>query len=173
MIDTTGERIDRLVAIDRSGRTLRRGLTDEEILDRIGDADVIGFSLMFSQDWPVARSLIGKVRERHPNSILIAGGEHFTAEPVSALENTGLDYVLVGEGDRVVCELMEHLQGKRPIEEIPGVYFRNGHDVRSSSRMARVRTSMRFPGRPGTWSRSRTTSPMDGLGVIAAEHAAQ
>ena len=139
IIDTTGERIDRLVAIDRSGRTLRRGLTDEEILDRIGHADVIGFSLMFSQDWPVARSLIGKVRARHPETVLIAGGEHFTAEPRAALESTGLDYVLVGEGDRVVCDLMEHLAGRRPIEEIPGVYFRDRNDIRASSRTARVR----------------------------------
>ena len=35
IIDATGERIDRLVPIDHSGRFLRRGLTDEEILDRI------------------------------------------------------------------------------------------------------------------------------------------
>lgn len=139
LVDTTGERIDRLVAIDRTGRTLRRGLTDDEILDRIGDADVIGFSLMFSQDWPVARALIRKVRARHPDAVLIAGGEHFTAEPVGALASTGLDYVLVGEGDRVVCDLMEHLQGKRPIADVPGVYFRDGEDIRTSSRMARLR----------------------------------
>ena len=146
IIDATGEAIDHLVAIDRSGRTLRRGLTDDEILNRIGDADVIGFSLMFSQDWPVTRSLIGKVRARHPRSILIAGGEHFTAEPVGALQSTpGLDYVLVGEGDRVVCDLMEHLEGTRAIEDIPGAYFRNGRDVRASSRMARVRNLDALP----------------------------
>jgi radical SAM superfamily enzyme YgiQ (UPF0313 family) len=145
VIDTTGERIDRLVPIDRSGRFLRRGLTDEEILDRIGDADVIGFSLMFSQDWPVARALIRKVRERHPDSTLIAGGEHFSAEPIGALDGTGLDYVLVGEGDRVVCDLMEHLQGKRPLDEIPGVYFRDGDEIRTSSRMARMRSLDALP----------------------------
>ena len=141
IIDTTGEAIDRFVAIDSSGRTLRRGLADEEILERIGGADVIGFSLMFSQDWPVARRLIGKVRERYPKSILIAGGEHFTAEPVGALQSgAGLDYVLIGEGDRVVCELFDYFDGKRPLEDMPGVYFRDPdrQDIRQSSGMARI-----------------------------------
>lgn len=145
IIDSTGERIDRLVPIDGSGRTLRRGLTDEEILNRIGDADVIGFSLMFSQDWPVTRALIGKVRERYPKSVLIAGGEHFTAEPVGALQSTGLDFVLVGEGDRVVCDLLEHLEGKRSIDDIPGAYFRDGGHILPSSRMARVRNLDALP----------------------------
>jgi radical SAM superfamily enzyme YgiQ (UPF0313 family) len=144
IIDPTGEAIERFVAVDSGGRTLRRGLTDEEILDRIAGSDVIAFSLMFSQDWLVARELIAKVRARFPNSVLVAGGEHFSAEPVGALEGApGLDYVLVGEGDQVICDLFEHLEGRRPIETIPGVYFRepgrDGGPIRHNAGMSRVR----------------------------------
>ena len=110
-IDPTGEGIERLIPIDETGQTVRRGLTDEEIIDRIpADAELIGFSLMFSQDWLQARALINAVRERFPRAILVAGGEHFAAEPEGAITTSGLDYVLVGEGDRVICDLVEYVR---------------------------------------------------------------
>lgn len=144
IIDPTGEAIDRFVPTDAGGRTLRRGLTDEEILERIGAADVIGFSLMFSQDWLPARTLIAKVRARFPDSVLVAGGEHFTAEPVGALVGApGLDYVVIGEGDRVICDLLDSLEGRRALESVAGVYFREGGrgggPIRCSDPMARIR----------------------------------
>ncbi len=124
IIDVTGEAIDRFTPIDESGVLLRRGLTDEEILERLGPSDVIGFGLTFSQDWLEARGLIRAVRERHPRAVLVAGGEHFTAEPVGAMQDSPLDFILEGEGDRVICDLMEHLAGRRAIEEIPGCWYR-------------------------------------------------
>ncbi len=123
VIDPTGEAIDRFTPL--GGELIRRGLTDDEILARIGNPDLIGFSLMFSQDWLVARALIERVRAAHPRVPLVAGGEHFSAEPVGALTTApGLDYVLLGEGDRSLLDLIEHLDGSRNVDEVPGLYYR-------------------------------------------------
>jgi radical SAM superfamily enzyme YgiQ (UPF0313 family) len=124
IIDTTGEALDRYTAIDDAGLLLRRGISDEDILERLEESDVIGFGLMFSQDWLPARQLIATVREHHPKAILIGGGEHFTAEPVGAMNDSKLDFILEGEGDRSVCELFEHLEGKRAIDDVPGCWYR-------------------------------------------------
>jgi radical SAM superfamily enzyme YgiQ (UPF0313 family) len=135
-IDPTGEGIDRLTPIDETAQTVRRGLTDDEILDRIPlDSELIGFSLMFSQDWLEARALINRVRERFPNAVLVAGGEHFAAEPEAAITTSGLDYVLVGEGDRVICDLVEHVQGQRPLADVAGCWYRGsaGEPKRTSA----------------------------------------
>lgn len=137
VIDAIGEAIDQLHPADAEGVILRRGLTDGEIIERIGRADVIGFSLMFSQDWLETRRLIAAVREAFPSAVLIAGGEHVSAEPRHALDTSALDYVLTGEGDRSVCELMEHLRGDRPIEEVGGCWYRFGDEVRSTGRSSR------------------------------------
>ncbi len=140
VIDTTGEALDRFTPLDADGVLLRRGISDEEILERLEASDVIGFGLMFSQDWLPARELIRKVRARHPHAVLVGGGEHFTAEPAAALVDSPLDFVLEGEGDRVVCDLLEHVAGRRPIEEIPGCWYRApGGETRRTSAKVRVR----------------------------------
>jgi hypothetical protein len=47
IIDTNGEALDRFTPLDAKGLLLRRGLSDEEILERLEPSDVIGFGLMF------------------------------------------------------------------------------------------------------------------------------
>jgi radical SAM superfamily enzyme YgiQ (UPF0313 family) len=140
VIDTTGEAIEQYTPLDASGVTLRRGLTNEQILDRLRLTDLVGFSLMFSQDWLQARELIRLVRAQHPKAALVAGGEHFSAEPEGAMADSPLDFVIVGEGDRVICELIEHLEGKRPIAQVPGCWYRTPEGaVVKSGAMVRVK----------------------------------
>lgn len=140
IIDTTGEALDRYTPIDDAGLLLRRGISDDDILERLEDSDVIGFGLMFSQDWLPARQLIATVRARHPRAILIGGGEHFTAEPVGALEDSALDYILEGEGDRSVVDLFEHLGGTRGLEDVPGCWYRTADgEIRHTTAKVRVR----------------------------------
>src|SRR5437773_1139462 len=140
IIDTTGEALDRFTPMDEQGILLRRGISDAEILERLEHSDVIGFSLMFSQDWLPARELIRKVRAHYPGAALVGGGEHFTAEPVGALEDSPLDFILEGEGDRLICGLLEHLAGRRPLDEVPGCWYRTADgEVRRSCAKVRVR----------------------------------
>ncbi len=135
-IDPTGEAIERLTPFGEDAKTVRRGLTDDEILDRIPeDSELIGFSLMFSQDWLEARELIKRVRARFPTAALVAGGEHFAAEPEGALQDSPLDFILTGEGDRVICDLAEHLQGTRPLSQVAGCWHRgpNGEATKTGA----------------------------------------
>jgi len=140
IIDTTGEALDRFTPIDDDGILLRRGLSDDEILERIERSDLIGFGLMFSQDWLEARGLIEKVRAAHPNATLVAGGEHFTAEPEGALRDSSLDFILEGEGDRAICDLALHLEGRRDLEDVPGCWMRTADgEIRRTTGKVRVR----------------------------------
>src|SRR5262245_37099138 len=146
IVDSQGEALEQFTALDAEGLLLRRGLTDEEILDRIEPSDVIGFSLTFSQDWLPARELIRKVRARFPRAVLVAGGEHFTAEPVGTMEDAPLDFVLEGEGDRVMGDLLTHLGGERPLEEVPGCWHRTADgEIRRTTAKVRVRDIDQLP----------------------------
>ena len=146
IIDTNGEALDRFTPLDAKGLLLRRGLSDAEILERLEPSDVIGFGLMFSQDWLPARQLIHAVRAKQPKAVLVGGGEHFTAEPVGALEDSPLDFIVEGEGDRVICDLVEHLEGRRALEDVPGCWYRSTDgEIRRTTGKVRVRDINSLP----------------------------
>src|SRR5205823_2271077 len=65
-IDACGEALHNRV-VDEHGM-LRVGLAVEAIVERVrhARADVIGISIGFSQDWPVARALLGAMRTACP-----------------------------------------------------------------------------------------------------------
>jgi radical SAM superfamily enzyme YgiQ (UPF0313 family) len=108
VIDGIGEAIDSYYPFDTN--ILYRGLSISEIVSRCTKSDVFGLSVMFSQDWPITRLLIKKLKEKFPMALLVVGGEHATAEPVGALEDCPeLDYVVIGEGDLVFLDLLTAL----------------------------------------------------------------
>jgi len=56
------------------------GITSEAIIERIpADAELIGYSCMFTGNWLFDRALIDKIGDCFPNATIIAGGEHITA----------------------------------------------------------------------------------------------
>lgn len=103
-----------------------RGLPFAEIIARIPkDSEIIGFGLMFSAAWPVVRDLIQEVRNHFPNAKLILGGEHGTGAPKLSLEQSPLDFVVMGEGEEVIVNLLNAISKKENPENLPGIAFRN------------------------------------------------
>lgn len=86
-----------------------QGIGLDELVERIpADADVIGFSSMFSCEWVLLKDLIARVRGRFPNKLLVGGGEHFTALAEYSLRDCpALDAVVKGEGEYTFRELIE------------------------------------------------------------------
>ncbi len=86
-----------------------QGLTIAEIVDRIDErADVIGFSAMFSGEWPITRTIIKAARRRFPNALFVGGGEHITALTEYSLRDCPeLDVCVRGEGEQAMFEICE------------------------------------------------------------------
>src|SRR5262245_28548440 len=101
IVDAVGEDLDRFWTMREYPGLFMKGLSFPETIDRIpGDTDVIGFSAMFSAEWPVQRALIAATRERFPNALFVAGGEHITALPDYSLRDCpALDVCVRGEGE--------------------------------------------------------------------------
>src|SRR5712692_5146976 len=80
IVDAIAEALNRVWPVAEFPGYQCHGLTFDEIIERIPhDTGVIGFSTMFSGEWPIVRSLIRAVRQRFPDALLVAGGEHVTA----------------------------------------------------------------------------------------------
>lgn len=73
-----------------------------------------------------AIELIRESRQAFPRSTIVVGGFHFGNCAEDTIRNVPeVDVVVRGEGDEVIVELMEFAKGKRDIETISGITFRD------------------------------------------------
>jgi anaerobic magnesium-protoporphyrin IX monomethyl ester cyclase len=71
------------------------------------------------------------IRPAAPDAVLMAGGPHSSIMPKEILlENPELDYSIYGEGEVTVCELMKVIEGTMKPQEVSGIGYRDGREVR-------------------------------------------
>ena len=125
IIDATGEQ--KLVKVKRSEDNLYnlQGLTSQEILESIDpNTFIFGISLMFSQEWPMHKILIQRIKKKFPKIIIVAGGEHPSAIPEYTLRDcSSIDYVIRGEGEFSMLEFTHNLFINKSVKNIPGISF--------------------------------------------------
>ncbi len=148
IVDAIGEGLSEFWPILEHPGYMAQGLTFEAILARIPrDTAVIGFSAMFSGEWPVSRRLITEVRKAFPDALLVAGGEHSTALSEYSLRDCpALDIVVRGEGEHTFFEVLEAHREGRGFAEVASVGFldANGGYVENGA-LARIRAIDEIP----------------------------
>lgn len=87
----------------------------EEILQT--EADVVGISVSI---WNVeqSRTLASILKESRPEIIIILGGPEVSYEPEFFIQNWDIDYIVSGEGEFVLGELLDALEKGGNIDEI-------------------------------------------------------
>lgn len=107
------------------------GLNIENMVKHIRpDVDVIGFSFMFTNSWYLDREVVAATRERFPNAIIIGGGEHATSVPEYCFNTApALDYIVMGEGEATMAELVHAIKTGEPVNEIGRIAFRENGKV--------------------------------------------
>jgi len=127
IIDMCGEDVDRSEVVD--GRYVQYGIPFSSLDRRLTQPDAIGFTCMFSQDWPFHRRLIQYVRKLCPQSLIMAGGEHITSLPEYSLADCPeLDICVLGEGEETSARLLAAIAAKKDFSEVPGLAYRNPTD---------------------------------------------
>jgi len=125
MIDAIGEGLNRTWPLKEYSGFRCHGLHFDEIISRIPKgADVIGFSGMFSGEWPVLRKLIIMVREHFPEALIVAGGEHITALTEFSLRDcSALDVCIRGEGEHTFYTLLKSYSEAGDFSNIDGIGY--------------------------------------------------
>lgn len=142
VLDAVGEAPDQVTSGPRKKLVLL-GLRPEQIVERLDpDADAFGITNMWSFSWPVVRDIIRAVKARYPHTPIVAGGEHFTGLPDFSMEQTPLDYVVLGEGEEGAVEVFAALErgdAADQIAKIAGIWYRDGDGKPTKSLTARAR----------------------------------
>ncbi len=73
--------------------------------------------------------LVKQIKEKNKKNIIILGNAHATSVPEILIKEKNVDYVIVGEGERVFYELCNNILNNKSNEEIKGAYFKKENKV--------------------------------------------
>lgn len=112
---------------------LRIGLTDAEIAAEIRnfDPDIVGITNPFTSQFNSTVKAASLIKRLNPDIKVVAGGVHPSAMPNQCIIYKDIDFVIKGEGENPMVELLLALQGKYSLSEVKGLYYkkRNGEVV--------------------------------------------
>jgi radical SAM superfamily enzyme YgiQ (UPF0313 family) len=93
------------------------------------DPDVVGVTSMYSNSLQAAR-IIKVAKDVRPDIVTVAGGSHFGALPLEALNSISkLDFVVCGEGELGLAELLKQVGGDKDWSQVPSLAYRNNGNV--------------------------------------------
>ena len=115
----------RIVDLDIEGGTL------EQIARLIlaNDPQVIGFTCLTPR-FPVTMDIIGECKRLNPEVVAVVGGPHVTGLPEYALQESVVDFAVLGEGETAFLELVNALASGKPVDKIANLIYRSGGSVK-------------------------------------------
>ena len=109
---------------------IRIGLSEERITEIIREfnPDIVSVNSQFTRQYKNAHALYHIAKSINPEIITIAGGAHPSVLPEFALQDQNLDFVIIGEGEQAINELVSALStDPKKISSIDGIgYKREG-----------------------------------------------
>ena len=110
-----------------------KGRPDHGTLQPIRPADVVGLYGGLSSTIPRLRKLVHFYKDK--GVTVIAGGQHFVGDNIRDALEDGVDFVVIGEGEHTIRELLAVIREGREPDEVAGIAFmRNGRMVRTRER---------------------------------------
>jgi radical SAM superfamily enzyme YgiQ (UPF0313 family) len=106
----------------RYGPKTESGAVDYTALEALRPCDVVGVYGGLTSTIPRLFEIAQFYHDR--NIPVIAGGQHFSSETIPEAFQHCIDYIVLGEGEKTVPELLNAFLGKGDIKKVRGVAFR-------------------------------------------------
>jgi len=108
------------------------GRPDYDALQLLRPADVVGFYGGLTSTIPRLYELAASFKKR--GVITVAGGQHFSADNIKEALTNGLDFLVLGEGELAVRELLHAIREKTDPARVAGVAFLRNDQVVETAR---------------------------------------
>lgn len=79
-----------------------------------------------SQNFNSALKVARMAKRIDPGMLVVLGGPHVSMVGMDAMRNPEVDICVVGEGENTIVELLEALDGRRGLTNVPGLILRDG-----------------------------------------------
>lgn len=92
--------------------------------------DIVGISNLFSSQWTNALKIAQITKEIDKGILTIVGGPHASVKPDDFLKDGYVDFVVLGEGEYTIIDLLGQLKEKKSdFREIKGIAFRENGQI--------------------------------------------
>ncbi|MCX5712162.1 MAG: cobalamin-dependent protein [Candidatus Omnitrophica bacterium] len=111
---------------------IRIGLSFEDIEKIIidFDPDIVGVNNLFTRQRENAHKIYALAKNSKKDIITIAGGAHPSVMPELVLGDSNVDYVILGEGDKTIIDLMYALKNSGDLSKLDGIGYREGNAIK-------------------------------------------
>lgn len=103
------------------------GGADHELLQNMRPADVVGLYGGLTSTIPRLYELARFYKEK--GVIVVAGGQHFVDENINEALDAGVDYVVIGEGELTIKDLIKTLQDGKDVSQVKGIAYRKDNNT--------------------------------------------
>ncbi|MCS7096830.1 MAG: radical SAM protein [Nitrososphaerota archaeon] len=129
ILDAAGEGWMNIEDLDEA--RCRVGLSDEDIAYKIRQfsPDIVGINVPFSGWSRMAYKVASIVKNVDRSIITVLDGVHPSARPINCLEDSNVDYVVIGEAEATWVELARHLERgvcSKDLKNVSGIGFKDG-----------------------------------------------
>jgi len=127
-----------------------RGLSFPQTLDEIlrERPTYVGLSCTTASVGNAAK-IARVVKERRPETRVLAGGPHITALPEKTFRHyPDFDFGVQGEGEAALVDLLESLEGKKNLDQVESAVYRRGEEIQVNPRRGFIENldTLPFPG---------------------------
>ena len=105
-------------------------LTNEDVLKEVKkwQPDIVGFSCL-SKSYHYALETASKIKEKYPDIKTVFGGSHPSFEPSIVALEEAVDYVVIGEGEVTLPELVNAIENGGRLNKIKGIAYKSNGSV--------------------------------------------
>ena len=106
-------------------------LSSEEVCERIQQisAEIIGFTCNTVQYGFVEETLKHLLNVKRKKRIkIIVGGVHARIRPMECMNLPGVDFVIKGEGENTIVELLQYIDDASKYRDVRGIFYRDEKD---------------------------------------------
>ena len=132
----------------------------DHIVNQCDGSDIVGISCM-SAYFPETAELSNRLKAN--GFTVVVGGPHASALPELTLEVTRADYIIIGEGELSLSQLVDKIEDNEPTENIPGIMCVNSKGIVARRPLIEDLDSLPFPDWEGIDPRTYAKAPHGGL----------
>ncbi|MDH7506392.1 MAG: radical SAM protein [Candidatus Thermoplasmatota archaeon] len=103
---------------------------EEKLKKEVLKVDIIGITIT-SQVASSAKKIVDLIKRFQKNKIIIIGGPHCTIQKEKVLEEINADIAVIGDGEKVIIEIVEALKEKKDLSNIHGIFYRHLGEIKS------------------------------------------